>query len=113
MVILTPILIVLAFLGVQAAIYFHAANVAAAAASQGAAAAAPLNHSGNNAVATAERTVSELGGHTAQPPTASVDGSFVVVSVEIAVPRIIPFFPSTVTRRAWEPRERFVSESNR
>ena len=116
MVILTPILIILAFLGVQTAIYFHAANVAAAAASQGAAAAAPnirSNITSNNAVAAAERTVFELGGHNARPPSVTVDGSFVTVSVEVKVPRILPFFPSTVTRRALEPRERFVPESNR
>ena len=41
LVILTPVLVLLAFLGVQAAIYFHAANVATAAAAQGAAAASP------------------------------------------------------------------------
>ena len=68
---------------------------------------------GNRALSGSYRIVAELGGHTAQPPTAAIVGSFVVVSVEIAVPRIIPFFPSTVTRRALEPRERFVPESNR
>ena len=113
LVILTPILIILMFLGVQAAIYFHAANVAAAAASQGAAASSPSARGADSAVAAAQRTVADLGGHTSRPPMVAIDGNFVVVSVEISVTRIIPFFPSTVMRRAVEPRERFVPESNR
>lgn len=113
LVILTPILIMLMFLGVQAAIYFHAANVAAAAASQGAAASSPSTTGANSAMAAAQRTIADLGGHSAHPPIVALDGNFVVVSVEISVPRIIPFFPSTVMRRAVEPRERFVPESKR
>ena len=113
LVILTPILIILMFLGVQAAIYFHAANVAAAAASQGAAASSPSTTGAASAMAAAQRTIADLGGHSARAPMVALDGNFVVVSVEISVPRIIPFFPSTVMRRAVEPRERFVPESNR
>ncbi len=113
MVIVTPILILLLFLGVQAAIYFHAANVATAAASQGAAAVSPISAGTGDAIEAAQRTVADLGAHAASLPVVTEAGDYVVVSVEVDVPRIIPFFPSTVTRRVLEPRERFVPESNR
>lgn len=113
MVIITPILILLVFLAVQSAIYFHAANVATAAASQGAAAGAPAGAAPATAVASAQRTVTELGGHTAHQPGVTMSDTFVVVSVEVTVPRIVPFFPSSVTRTMLEPRERFIPESNR
>ncbi|CAB4884984.1 unannotated protein [freshwater metagenome] len=113
LVILTPLLVILVFLGVQSALYFHAANVAAAAASQGAAAASPSSTGATSALAAAQRTITELGAHSARAPVVALDGSYVVVTVEIAVPLIVPFFPHSVTRRALEPRERFVPESNR
>ena len=113
LVILTPVLIMLIFLGVQSAIYFHAANVAAAGASQGAAAASPIAASAESAVAAAQRTVGELGGHSARTPVVDISGAYVVVTVEVSVPGIVPFFPRSVTRRALEPRERFVPESDR
>ena len=113
MVILTPILILLVFLGVQSAIYFHAANVATAAASQGAATGAPAGAVASSVVAAAQRTVTELGGHTAHQPSVALSDRFVVVSVEVSVPRIVPFFPSSVTRTMLEPRERFIPESER
>ena len=113
MVILTPILILLVFLGVQSAIYFHAANVATAAASQGAATGAPAGAVPSSVVAAAQRTVTELGGRTAHQPSVALSDRFVVVSVEVSVPRIVPFFPSSVTRTMLEPRERFIPESER
>ena len=113
MVILTPILVLLVFLGVQAAIYFHAANVATAAASQGAAAASFPGADAGSAVAAAQMTIGELGAHSARAPTIDVSGGYVMVSVEVLVPRIVPFFPASVTRAVLEPRERFVPESDR
>ena len=113
MVILTPILILLVFLGVQSAIYFHAANVATAAASQGAATGAPVGAAPSSVVAAAQRTVTELGGRTAHRPSVTLSDRFVVVSVEVSVSRIVPFFPSSVTRTMLEPRERFIAESKR
>jgi Flp pilus assembly protein TadG len=113
LVILTPILVLLVFLGVQAAIVYHATNVAAAAAAHGAAAASPVSANASNAIVEAGRTVSELGGDLAASPIAEDANGFVVVTVEVAVPRIVPFFPASVSRTAREPKERFVPESQR
>lgn len=111
--ILTPLLILLVFLGIQSAIYFHAANVASAAASQGAAAGAPLSATPDAAVAAARQTVLDLDGDPVGAPTVLSGGGFVEVTVEVAIPRIVPFFPSRVRRTAIEPTERFVPESER
>ena len=112
LVVITPLLVLLVFLGVQAAVYFHAANVAAAAAAQGAAAASSLSGP-SSAIAVAQSTVADLGSHLAHVPTLSVSGGYVSVSVVLSVPRIVPCFPSSVTRTVIEPRERFVPESSR
>ena len=112
-VILTPVLILLVFLGVQAAIYFHAANVAAAAAAQGAAAGSPLGAGAGAAETAARQTLADLDGTGASPPVASESLDFVTVRVEVAVPQIVPFFPASVSRSATQPRERFVAESDR
>lgn len=112
-VILTPILILLVFLGIQAAIYFHAANVAAAAASQGAAAGSRRGSGIAEATAAADQTLADLGDSGEAQTTAEQDAAFVRVTVQVDVPRILPFFPETVSRTAIEPNERFVPESDR
>jgi len=113
LVIITPILVLLIFMGVQAAIYFHAANVAAAAASQGAAAASPRAATAGDGAAAAQQLIADLGGNPAGPPVVSEADGFVSVTVSIDVPSIVPFFPESVSRTALEPRERFVPESDR
>jgi Flp pilus assembly protein TadG len=113
MVILTPILALLVFLGVQSAVYFHAANVAHAAASQGAAAASFPSSGANEAITVAQSTVNDLGSHAARTPNVTIADGYVTVSVEVLVPRIVPFFPRSVTRTVLEPQERFVPESDR
>ena len=112
-VILTPILILLVFLGIQAAIYFHSANVAAAAASQGAAAGSRRGAGIAQATAAAQQTLAELGDSGDAETVAEQDAAFVRVTVQIDVPRLLPFFPETVSRTAVEPNERFVPESER
>jgi len=113
LVILTPILILLVFLGIQAAIYFHAANVAAAAASQGAAAGSRRGSGIAEATAAAQQTLADLGDSGQAQTVAEQDAAFVWVSVQVDVPRVLPFFPETVSRTAIEPNERFVPESDR
>ena len=113
LVVLTPLLILLVFLGIQTAIYFHAANVAAAAASQGAAAGSPVGSGAADAAAVAGQTIADLEGDAVRAPEVVSGGGVVEVTVEIAVPRIVPFFPATVRRTAVEPIERFVPESDR
>ncbi len=113
LVILTPLLILLVFLGMQTAIYFHAANVASAAANRGAAAGSVATSSDGAAADEAQRTVDDLDGHAASAPRVGVIGGMVRVTVEVTVSRLLPFFPATVSRTAVEPRERFVPESQR
>ncbi len=113
LVIITPVLVLLIFLGVQAAIYFHAANVAAAAASQGAAAASPRTAGVADGATAAQITIDELGGSSAVTPAVEDSNGIVRVTVSIVVQRIVPFFPGSVSRSAIEPKERFVPESNR
>lgn len=112
-VVLTPLLILFVFLGVQSAIYFHAANVAAAAASQGAAAGSPVGAGADDAAAAATQTLADLGATSAATPSVSAGADFVRVTVEVAVAHIVPFFPDSVRRTAVEPKERFVPESER
>src|SRR5262245_7732870 len=110
LVILTPLLCLLVFLGVQGAIFFHAANVAGAAAAEAAAAGSTRSADASEAITEAVRTVDELDGHLAQAPNAVDANGYVVVTVAVQVPRIVPFFPSSVSRTAREPKERFVPE---
>jgi len=112
-VILMPLLILLVVLGVQTAIYYHAANVASAAASQGAAAGAPLGAGAGDAEAAARRTISDLAATGGAGPVAVASAGFVSVTVEIRVPHILPFFPDAVRRSAVEPKERFIPETDR
>jgi hypothetical protein len=111
--ILAPLLILLVFLGIQTAVYFHAANVAAAAAAHGAAAGSPSGAGVGDAVGAAERTLSDLGAGAHASPNVTESGGLVTVSVEVSVSRVLPFFPDHVTRTAVEPKERFVPESER
>lgn len=113
LVIITPVLVLLVFLGIQSAIYFHAANVAAAAASQGAAAASPLDAGANDGAAAAQQTISDLGSAATGAPAVQEANGYVSVTVTIAVARVLPFFPDSVSRTAVEPKERFVPESDR
>ncbi len=100
-------------LAVQGAIYFHAANVALAAAARGAAAAAPESGTANGGESAAARAVAELGGDLASPPIVEIDAASVRVTATVRAPRIVPFFPTTVSRSATEPRERYVAEDER
>ncbi len=113
LVLITPVLLLLVFLGIQAAIYFHAANVAAAAAAQGAAAASPRAAGGSQGSAAAQITIEDLGGTSSAAPSVVEANGYVTVTVTIDVPRILPFFPESVSRSALEPKERFIPESDR
>ena len=112
-VILTPILILLVFLGIQTAIFFHAANVASAAAAQGAAAGSRRGAGAGEAISAADQTLADLGVSTRASATSSGGANVVTVTVEVEMSRVLPFFPDSVTRSATEPIERFIPESDR
>ena len=112
-VVLVPVLMLLVLLVVQAALWFHTANIAQAGAARGAAAGAPVSASARAAAGAAVLTVSENGGHLVGPPIVAVGDRTVQVSVSLAVPQVVPFFPDVVTRVQLEPRERFIPEDQR
>lgn len=112
-VVVVPVLVLLVMLVVQAALWFHTAHVAQAGAARGAAAGAPYTASAATAASAALRVVVENGGRPVASPTAVVTDRLVEVTVELAVPRVVPFFPATVARRQIEPRERFIAEHER
>lgn len=110
-VILMPVLILLIMLGVQAATWYHAANVAQSAAAQGAAAGAVRDAGNGAASARAQQVIDESGALG----SASASGGFAEVSVQVTVnvAHLVPFFPDTVTVSASEARERFIPEDQR
>lgn len=112
-VLAVPVVLTLTLLGVQAALALHAANVAASAAAQGAAAGSARGASVEAASDVAMATVAELGGRLGTAPHVARDGDEVVVRVDVQVPSVVPFFPTTVSRIAREPLERFVPEPDR
>ena len=111
--ILTPVLVMTILLAIQGAIYFHAANVALAGAARGAAAASPRSASPQVAAVATAQAVAEMGGELATAPAIEVTADEVRVTARVKAPRLVPFFPSTVSRHASEPRERHISEPRR
>ena len=101
-------------LAIQAGLYFHTSSIAGAAAAEGAAAASAARVSSEVATRrgqqAAENLVIEAGGHTTSAALVAVNSETVAITVEAKVPRIIPFFPSSVRRTVIEPRERFTTE---
>jgi TadE-like protein len=112
-VVLVPVLVLLVLLVVQAAMWFHVANIARAAASRGAAVGSLREASAADAARTASDVVADNSAALATAPSVSIDAGDVVVSVRLEVPRIVPFFPSVVERTQREPRERFIPEDER
>ncbi len=110
-VVLMPVLILLIMLAVQAATWYHAANVAQSAAAQGAAAGAVRDAGNGAATARAQQVIDESGAQG----SATASGGFAEVSVQVIinVPHLVPFFPDTVTVSASEARERFIPENQR
>jgi len=104
-------------LAIQAGLYFHTSNVAGAAAAQGATAASSVNMTASVAVQQGELSarnfVTAAGARLFATPVVVVSAGMVSVTVQVKVPRIIPFFSSSVGRSVIEPLERFTFEVNR
>jgi hypothetical protein len=112
-VLLIPVVVLLLMLGIQAAIWAHAAHVATASAANGAAVGATRGSGPVTAAAAALAMLADLDGEPVRAPSVVVDARTVRVTVAVAVPRLVPFFPTTVTRTALEPREEFRPEPTR
>lgn len=112
-VLVVPVVLTFMWLALQATVFMHDAHMASAAASEGAAVASRFGSSemaGRNA---AVRLIAELGATAASTPTVVRQGSDVLATVSIQVPRIAPFFPAVVTRTAREVKEKYVTEEER
>ena len=116
-VLVIPVIILLLMLAIQAGLYFHASSIAGAAAAEGAAAASvariPSEVAARRGQRAAENLVIEAGGQSTSAAIVAVNTETIAITVEALVPRIIPFFPSSVRRAVIEPRERFSTEASR
>jgi MinD-like ATPase involved in chromosome partitioning or flagellar assembly len=116
-VIVLPMVVLILFIAIQSALYFHISHVAGAAAAEGAAAASAkslttsqaLQRGRDRANALILETGTDLSGET----MVLVSIAEVRVTVSTKVPRVVPFFPSYVSRTVVEPRERFIAENLR
>lgn len=112
-VILVPVMFVLCLAVVQIALWFHTANVAESAAARGAAAGSYLRAGAADAAAAAMAVIGDNGAVVRTAPTVDIGTDRVSVSVTLAVPKVVPFFPDSVRRTQIEPKERFVPEGER
>jgi len=116
-VLVVPVIILILMLAIQAGLYFHTSNVAGAAAAQGATAASSVNITSSVAVQLGQKSarnfVTAAGAQLFATPLVIISAGIVSVTVQVKVPRIIPFFSSSVGRSVIEPLERFTFEVNR
>jgi hypothetical protein len=100
-------------MAVQGAIYMHTAHIASASAARGATAGAAMNGDTIAALDAAIRSVAELSAQLVEEPQATISDNDVLVTVNLRVPQVSPFFHLNVSRTVIEPRERFVPENER
>ena len=116
-VLVVPVIILVLMLAIQAGLYFHTSNVAGAAAAQGATAASSVTITSSVALQLGQTSASNFvmaaGAQLFATPLVVVSAGMVSVTVQVKVPRIIPFFSSSVGRSVIEPLERFTFEVNR
>ena len=111
MVVLLPALFLVMFLGMQAALYFHAKQVAIAAAQEGAREAGSENGSRESGVAVARDFIDGAGGSDVLTGS-KVSGSRTATTATVTVTghslSVIPGWKVTITQRASVPVERLT-----
>jgi TadE-like protein len=114
---MVPLVILILMVSIQAALWFHASNVARAAAGEGASAAAAANITSVEAEQRGARAAEDLSSEArvslAGTPSVIVAAREVRITVSAVVPRIVPFFPTVVDRTVIEPREVITLEADR
>ena len=110
-VILVPVALFVVLLGVQAAVYFHEANIADNAAGRAATTASRRGSGSGAGRAEARAVVMESGSRLVDVKV--IDGALVRATVRLSVSRVVPLFPDSVERSATAPKERFVPEDER
>jgi Flp pilus assembly protein TadG len=112
LVILLPALFAVMFLGMQAALYYHARTVAIAAAQEGARAASAESGSRSDGVAAADAFVSDAGGDDVIPGvnvTADRTATTVTVTVTGHSLSVIPGWTPRIEQSASLPTERITA----
>ena len=112
-VLAVPVLLLFLLFGVQATLYFHTAQIAALAAQDGAIAGSVVGGNEIHAIAAAVKSAAEQHASAGKIPEVRVADGVIEVEVLLRVPSVVPLFPSSVTRSASEPFERFVLEVDR
>jgi Flp pilus assembly protein TadG len=112
-VLLTPVLLALVLVVVQAALWLHAVQIADNAAADGADAARRYLATDADGVAAASDFVTGSRSQLAGPPTVQRLGDRVVVDVVVRVPAIVPGWATSVHRSASGPIEQFVPAARR
>jgi Flp pilus assembly protein TadG len=106
-VLLTPLVLLLVLVSVQASLWYHAAQLADSAATDGASAAARFGAGTGAGEAAVARFVADAGGQL-MSVALSVEGTTMVATVTVHVPGVVPGWPDVVTRRASAPIERLT-----
>jgi Flp pilus assembly protein TadG len=106
-VLLTPLLLLLVLVSVQAALWYHAAQLADSAAADGASAAARYGAGPGAGTAALAHFVLDAGGRLVTSAVTG-DGTAMVASATVHVPHLLPGWPEVVTRRASAPIERLT-----
>lgn len=112
-VLAVPVVIGIFWMAIQVTVFLHAANVASSVASEAASAASRNGAVHGVGERAAARALADFGAIAAVPPRLEVSGRDVVATIVVRIPRVAPFFPTTVTRSARESREEFVAEQGR
>lgn len=112
-VLAVPVLLLFLLFGIQVTLYFHTAQLAAIAAQDGAIAGAAVGGSEIDAIAAVVKSAAELRASEGKTPVVRRGISEIQVEVSLSVPSVLPLFPTSVTRSASEPLERFVLEAER
>lgn len=112
-VIAVPIVLLVLWLAIQVTVFVHGANVAVAAANEGAAASARYGSSTGVGERAIERTLANLDSDMEGSWSVRRSGTEMIAIVRLRLPRVVPFFPTSVSRSARERIEVFLTEDER
>ncbi len=107
-VVLTPVLLLLVLVSVQAALWYHAAQLADNAAADGASAAARHGADADAGTAALTGFVLDAGGRLVAGGVTS-DGVVMTATATVHVAHVLPGWPDAVTRHASAPIERITT----
>jgi hypothetical protein len=110
-VVLVPVVLLVLLLGIQAAVYFHAANIASHAGARSVAVASRRGSGSAQGVLEAQSVIAESG--SVPLSVRVIETDTVRAEITVRVDRVVPFFPDRVTRIVSAPKERYLTEDQR